>query len=120
MNIVNSHLVKKKLELLWKKWLGEKIYNLVLRRDMECFETTYLYFFSNKMAIYLSVLGLLMKHKLATIWRVASLSHYKIVGCLCSIPKSRSRDNNHTSSQVTFAIALFLASTDDRDIVFFF
>ena len=34
--------------------------------------------------------------------------------------KSRRRDNNHTSSQVTFAIALYSTSADDRGTVFCF
>ena len=35
------------------------------------------------------------------------------------MPKSRERDNNHTSSQVIFVVALYLAA-DDRDTIFCF
>ena len=58
--------------------------------------------------------------RLVAMWRVTSLSQYKIVGFLCSMLKSRRRDNNHTSSQVTFVIALYSTSTDDHDTIFCF
>ena len=54
------------------------------------------------------------------IWSVASLSHNSIVGYLCSIRKSRRREINQTSSQVTLVIAPYSTSANKLDIMLYF
>lgn len=61
MNIMNSHLAQKYLQLIWKKVFGKEVCKLVFRCHKHCLESSILHFFSNKVKIDFDVFCSLMK-----------------------------------------------------------